>query len=296
MANFLEDLALELELQRIQSALSRKAEANVHTAAGTALTTPGRTPPQLTGLALVSNVNTITAQWNPTTITDLLKYEVQVSSDADMVSPATFTTRDTTFTYQQGSPDTTYYLRVRAVNQGFLNGPWTGILNTATGTISTAHIEAGAVNEFLSEVSDSSWDVLDTNGESNTSDAVSVDGLDAAAWVLFTVQLDFSFSCTWGASSTTNNLTVDLVRTADGVSPSYPDDILGSLVFDFKSNLPAAGGGTVDNVLTAFFNADNPGAGDFDYYIRLTTNIAGSGATLSVAVDILDIRVQVVKR
>jgi hypothetical protein len=110
--------------------------------------------PQVTGLSLVSNLNTITVKWNPVNILNLNYYEIQVADNVGFVAPQVSRQRNTQFTYQAGDPDETYYVRVRARPVAGRPGEWSGALNTETGLVTVNHLGRGAATAITDNTID----------------------------------------------------------------------------------------------------------------------------------------------
>jgi hypothetical protein len=78
------NIELEVRLRRMEAELSRKADANLD---ATAFSGAADIVPQVTGLRKVgSNPGTVTVAWNPVTISDLRRYELQFAEDLGFTS------------------------------------------------------------------------------------------------------------------------------------------------------------------------------------------------------------------
>ena len=109
----------------------------------------GTVPPQVSGLTLTGRIGKIAVDWNAVQISDLKRYEIQVSTSPYFISPSTFYTRSTDFTYRTGVIGTTYYIRVRARNIAEATGEWSGGLNTTTRQVATEDVSLAAITTEL---------------------------------------------------------------------------------------------------------------------------------------------------
>ncbi len=139
------DPNLEARLRNIEKALERKVTTPTTSQAATE--TPFvEVPASISGLRLVSNVGTIQVTWDETEIANLLHYEIQAAKDTAFSSGLVIEVhKDRVFTFQEGEPGTVYFVRVRAVTQGGIDGDFSLTLNTATGQAATGDIGEGAV-------------------------------------------------------------------------------------------------------------------------------------------------------
>lgn len=105
----------------------------------------GIEPPQVSGFSVSSTQGSITVNWDDVAIGDLDRYEVQVSTSAAMVDPTTRFTRSPTFVVTEADPDTTYYMRVRAISKSNQAGLYSLVLNTETGLVDNSSLAVDAV-------------------------------------------------------------------------------------------------------------------------------------------------------
>jgi hypothetical protein len=293
------------EWARRQQARLNRQNIPAQTGASTFAAADG-TVPKVSGVSVSAQVQGLKVTWNDVNIRDLLRYDVQVANntnftgDADAADHATddyaetFRVRDNDKLLPDLNPDVTNYrVRVRAVNTAGQSGAWSNVgSGSVSGAISSGDVTVGEITKIVIGSADTTWSTLHTNGANDTSDRLDVDGVLSTDTILLSASFEFDFSSAWGSSSTTNNLTVELQRASDGDTLVTID----TLRFDFKSTIPTAGGGTAKNILNAVFAGDQPGsADDYDYAIKLTTNIAGTGAALSVLVQTLTMQAQVIK-
>lgn len=147
MPGFGDDYASQVELDRrlqeLSDRIDQRALANPDT---TTTARSGGTPPSPSGITLVATPapGTITVKWNAVPISDLRRYEIQVADNVDFTSPSTFSRSTTTFTYDEGTPLTTYYIRVRTINNSNNPSGWSEVLNTTTGQARSGDLLTGA--------------------------------------------------------------------------------------------------------------------------------------------------------
>lgn len=163
--DFSDQVELERRLAELWEAVEQRALANPDVRTTGASVSHGR-PPAPSGVQLVSNVDTLTFSWNPVSIRNLKRYEVRVAPSSDFTGATIFKTRDTTFTYQDGDPDQTYWVQVRTINTNNAESTWSKTLNTTTGKAFFNHLARGAANSITmtTKTSGFSPSVLDTTG------------------------------------------------------------------------------------------------------------------------------------
>jgi hypothetical protein len=148
------DAALQRMFSEIWAAISRMALANP---LALAPARSGGIPPRPTGITKTEGPGTFTIAWGPVSIADLLYYEVQVSTDPAFVETV-FTDQagaNARYTYQDGTAGTTYYARVRTVNQSGNASEWSATINSQTGQVTAAGINVpslGAITTNLGSV------------------------------------------------------------------------------------------------------------------------------------------------
>jgi hypothetical protein len=126
--------ALELRLRKLERELASRSDTNLGSTESR-LITGDEIPAAITGLALVSALQTIRIKWNASQINNLKEYEVQVDTDTNFPDPDIFRTTLLNYDYTGGDANTTYYVRVAAVSTGGQTGTWSGTLNTTTGQV-----------------------------------------------------------------------------------------------------------------------------------------------------------------
>jgi hypothetical protein len=144
------DLELELRLRRIETELEKRLLANPD---ATATSRARSTPPQVTGIRVTgSTPGAVTIAWNATPIPDLRRYDVEFAEDTAFVTnKQTFREGGTSFQFSTasatgGAGGTTFFARVRAVNSILQPGPYSVVLNTATGEVVSGDIADGAID------------------------------------------------------------------------------------------------------------------------------------------------------
>lgn len=269
----IDDVALEFRLRELEagqdvldSKIDTKAAANPNASAAAQV---GGTPPKPSGLSLVSNVGSITISWNSVQIQDLLYYEIQVSTDPLFGSGVTtFKQGNTRFTYTEGSADSTYFFRVRAVNLDRNPGPWSALLNGTSGKVGTNDLEVNAASAIATFSKSSGFTLLDVDGESEVYGPLVVDVVDDDSVVEPRIRFEINFSSGWNSSSIYNYLDMELLRRPFG---GGVEEAVDSSTVDFKSTIPtddpldfSAG------LLSTFATFDQPGKGKWEYRLRIT--------------------------
>jgi hypothetical protein len=138
------DPDLELRLRNIERQLTLKSVANpdsdeTQIVAGSDIAAP-------TGLKLVNGVEEIQVTWDAAPIGNLKHYEVQNDTDSGFSDPTITKTQQTLQNFTSLTAETTYYVRVRAVNTDGDAGAWTGSLNTTTAQVVNADLADRAVS------------------------------------------------------------------------------------------------------------------------------------------------------
>lgn len=286
----------EFDRQQARAQQNRRLVAD-GSGAATAYASPTGSVPTVSGVSITAQVQGIKVTWNDVSIRDLLRYDVQISNNSTFTGTAdaadhatdnyseTFRVRDNQKTLPALNADVTlYYVRVRAVNTANNRGAYSNVASTSvSGAIGTTDITGAAVSS-VSSVTDATTETLNnSNGGSVDTDDVEVNGADANTVVIINMTTSFDFASFWSSTSSVNNADLILQRSVKNAG-SYTD--LQTITLDFKSTIPtditAWGGGspadTSDNIITASFSPDQPGAGDWDYRLRITTNTDGGGS------------------
>jgi len=147
-----DDLELELRLRRIEAALEGKSNSN----SDADQTSGSRSSvPQVTGLRVTGQTpGSVTVAWNPVSIPNLRRYEVDFSTAFSFVTKQTFSEVGTNRTFNTasetgGGGGTTFFARVRAVNTFGQTGPYSVTLNTVTGQAQTEDLAPGSVTSEI---------------------------------------------------------------------------------------------------------------------------------------------------
>lgn len=275
-----------LDLSRLRDELlgeiDRRALANPGVdAKSTSVRSGDATPPRVSGISpstVFTQPGTFTVKWNAAAINDLQRYEVQISTTADFTQDVvTDSTRNLHYTWNEGDVDTTYYLRVRAVNTKGNAGPWSSRISSATGKVATATIVVNAASEIDSFTQSTGFSQLQGTGSvtTETYGPVEISVFDDNSVVDPVIVFEVDYRSDYYAIGT-NQLFVELLRRpAGGTSDTVIDDV----TTDFKSTIPnIAGvptGNTARTTVDVGATKDQPGEGDFEYRIRLTITSSG---------------------
>lgn len=306
----IEELQQYIEL--LEEELDKRGESNL---TDTTADRVVNTPPGVSGLELVSNLNTVTVRWDPIGVGNLDFYEVQVASNPSFALADSATQRNTQFTYQEGDPDTTYYVRVRAkaINGGY--GPWSGTLDTATGLATFSHLVRGSATSLTDNVIDLSTESIldpyydvshnadhDVPGAMGTEPTGTLNTLTGTygntvisatgGTVLPFTYFEYSAAYTWAhSSSDVVYVTIDLKRN---------DVIIDTITIDAFSSVGhydiTVGGATPPHELArtpvvGLGTPDEPGVGVFTYSITLTV-AQNNGGAASIAAGYIAVQPQ----
>jgi len=147
MPNFSDGFASQADMDRrlreLSERIDQRALANPDVGVNVRA---GGTPPTPSGLTLVSNPapGTFTVKWSPVLISDLRRYEIEVADNNAFTGSTTFSSRQASFTYDEGQPLVTYFVRVRVINNSSNPSGWSSSLNTTTGQANSGDLAAGA--------------------------------------------------------------------------------------------------------------------------------------------------------
>jgi hypothetical protein len=273
-----------LQDRRDRRTLDRLARANANADVNDTAYAGG-TPPMVTGLSLVSNVGSIHVKWSRSSISDLKTYELQIATNGDFTENVlTKSTRELEYNWEEGEDDTTYYMRVRAVNIPGNPGPWGARLNTDTGLVNTALIDVDATTQVARFVyGDDGGETFATLGSVATGDTedygnLTIDIFDDDAVVSPTIVFEYDYAADYLTVSATMNITFGLYRR---VKDTPPWVLVNSASVDIKSSIPNIGGArtagdTARATVPSFVNFDEPGQGEWDYMVRVTVNYTGA--------------------
>lgn len=248
--------------------------------------------PQVTGLRLVPNLNTITVEWNPIPVRNLDFYEIQVSASPTWALPTVHRQRSIKYTYQEGDPGETYYVRVRAKPIDGRYGEWSGTLNTETGVATVTHLQKGAATAPTDSYFDLSGGPLDpyqTYGAGNNSVTATYGGtsiLSKGGTVLPFIIFKYKVASDWNAAAPRPQ---NEAKTEIDVLRSGPrgEVVVDSVTVSSYSNFGTYNVGAPQNSIVArvpnlaLGSPDDPGAGRWRYRVRLTVYGDSSGANPS---------------
>lgn len=244
---------------------------------------PGQVP-VVSNVTSTSNVNTVSIKWDAVTMHDLSHYIVQVSANSDFTDSTEFTCIQPHFTYQEGDPDTNYYMRVKAVASSGTSGDYSLTTNTVTGLVDTANIADGAVG--LTQITAGSiYDFEDASVGSGLAYSVTtsydeITGCRVSVTVPNATRTIVKITATFGGTGTidtatdsTHDIVSSKIQYGSGSSPSSWSDVYQ--VPD--QHLPTSGAGV--GVSAAIPHL--PGAGVWTYRIVIQyTNQLHAGSTL----------------
>jgi hypothetical protein len=210
-----ETAALEARLRELEAAIEQLKVDGVPVAS-TQLATPtvnapapGLTPPQVSGLSATGKIQKVLLTWNAVDITDLLRYEIQVSANETFSVFSTFVTNSTAFTIDDVSTDENVSVRVRAVNTTGLNGPFSAIISTNPVLIATANITAGATGQVVYEYNTGSttYSASSNNVWESTGDSLAITATLGTAIIM-----DYQFVNSGAADDSGNATDFRIVR------------------------------------------------------------------------------------
>lgn len=193
----------DIRLQQIDLELSRAALRNVG-APDSAVRAQAIGPSLITGLRLDAQViGGISISWSAVQDLSLLYYEVQVSTTSNFIPSVTTTFKvvsSTTFLYQRGNPNSTYYFRVRAISDNSEPGVWSPTINSKTGQAVTENLATGAAAGYVRGVQ--TWDPehLIATGTSYEFGHISSKTKGGPVLLLATIQLRFTATAGTGTS------------------------------------------------------------------------------------------------
>lgn len=242
-----------------------------------------RNVPQVTGLAIVANIGTLTLRWSPISTPPIRYYEVEIAPTATFAGSVIRKTVNPEYTFQEGELGGTYYARVRAVTNNLEIGAPSAALNTTTGLIVTEQIAPGAATDQRSFLQLSGFAIL--SADTITSSFSETYGPVVADVVPFGTVLPYA----------TVNAEIQVVIV--GAAVNYLTMLFeflrdGNVIDSIAVNVPASVGdffpdmsGNVGLVsATGLGLPDTPPPGLHEYSIRI------SGSTLDPAFAMLNFR------
>lgn len=263
------NLELESRLRRIEVELAALQPANPDAA----VTSRGSgAVAQITGLSLDGQIpGGFTVKWNASSIPDLRKYQIQFALDEAFTDGLqTFSAAGISYPFTTGNgTDAAYFCRVRAQNKAGVTGEYSVTLNTSTGgiTVDTEDIVVGAVTELATFTQTSGFTALNSDLATETYGPVTVTTF-ADSIVIPSSALQLEYSSIFTVADGANNFTFESLRRI----PGGADEVLQIVVQDLFSTVPTTGGGTATMTAPMIFVPHSPGAGTFEYRIRVTSN------------------------
>jgi hypothetical protein len=295
-------------LDKIDAKLSKFGVSNININADTAPIM--NTPPQVGGIVLVPNMSNLTIRWNPTPLGNLEFYEINVCPNASFDLPHTHRQRSTQYTYREGDPNTTYYVRVRAKALDGGYGAWSGTLNGDTGTVTISHLDSGSATSVTDSYFDLSGEALldphQTLGAGNWTDgeiSATYGGTtirSTGGTVLPFIVFKYSVAGKWDSVGARISETVVRVQRKGATGTVVVDDVIASSystigeydpfapVVHYMARLPSVG----------LSSPDDPGVGVWKYSIEVIVNNDSSAPNpsylavqpLSLNIEILELR------
>lgn len=129
---------LRRQLKQLEAEIENRTPANVAALGQQGLARIGSRPPTPTGVQATPATGRILLTWNAVNVADLMRYEVQISTNEALGAAETFYTGNNFFTWEKAVSGTTYYLRVRAVNTAGVAGAYSNIVSTAPKLVTVA--------------------------------------------------------------------------------------------------------------------------------------------------------------
>ncbi len=148
----------------------------------------------------------------------------------------------------------------------------------ANSAVATAKIAVAATKEFASFTKSSSFAVLDTDAETETYGPATMTVFDANAVVGTEIRINFDMGATFPADADTNTKN-QLFFEALRRPVAGADTVIDTFSYDMHINYPFAGATTGRISIPTFTVKDTPGAGTFEYRVRVSLNIAQGGAS-----------------
>lgn len=96
-----------------------------------------------TGLQLSSTVDSLTATWNPNTESDLSRYDIEITEGTG--NPVSFVTTTPSYVWRGTQPNTSFSVRIRAVDRTGNRSNWTNPVNHTTARDTTPPPKTGDI-------------------------------------------------------------------------------------------------------------------------------------------------------
>jgi len=256
--------------------------------------------PTVSGLQLVPNLNTITVKWDAVDIVNLDYYEVQVANNPAFISPLISRQRSSQFTYHDGDPGSTYFVRIRCKPIEGQNGPWSPALNTTTGLTTVQHLGRGAATNPTDNSIDLTGEaVLDPTGAgapwtaTGTYGNTKIKAKGGTVLPFITFKYAVATNAVWTGG--TNDMMIEVLQHDTRNSSTIVNDVS---YFDFYGTwglyLPGAPPTIVyaNSAALGLGVPTEPGEGEFTYSVRVTAQTNGMER---VMIQPLEINIEVVE-
>lgn len=161
------------EIRKLKREINKKAPASSQIDALTQGTYGLRQKvvPRVEGVTLSQTVGGLQVVWTPPLISDLKRYEIQVSAKSNF-DPITASKNSTVAViFFDEITSGTYYVRVRAVNGLEKKGDWSVTVSTATGTAATLDIDDDATSLLAQATKTGDWPVSNITDASGSVEA-----------------------------------------------------------------------------------------------------------------------------
>lgn len=140
---------LRRQLRQLEAEIENRTPANVAALGQQGLARIGSRPPTPTGVQATPATGRILLTWNAVNVADLMRYEVQISTNPGLGAAETFYTGNNFFTWEKAVSGTTYYLRVRAVNTAGVAGAYSNIVSTAPKIVTSVDAPIASVSPII---------------------------------------------------------------------------------------------------------------------------------------------------
>lgn len=256
--------------------------------------------PQVTGIRSVDSAPFVIGfVWDPSTITNLLRYEIYVDTVNTFPEPIIIPWTGVEYSYAVPNavdPDTgvpiSYYIKVRAIDNELIAGKFSNILDGTTGLVTTADIQEHAASLIVNETY-ASFDpaYIENNGATATYGNLNIttvgrpvllyiEAICVIAWKMYSV------------NSGENRLTATLL--CDGVQVGRSTNLDFNIFVGYGSPIVSQTS-TVQETITFPNPIHNVGAGAHEYSVKLDITNSASN-TLKITPTYLDMSAYELRR